>query len=222
VLLCAAGAAAALTFRSGQPEYRPVSAPPHSGFNVIIDAGHGGPDGGAVSRTGFLESHINLAIALRLEMLYNLYGYAPVMTRRTDISIHDSTAETIRQKKMSDLRNRVDLVNKTENALLISIHQNTFSNGRYYGAQCFYGKHPDSEALAAVIQNGLIAHIDPDNKRDIKPIPGSVYLFSHINSPSVLIECGFLSNDAEANKLINGTYQTKLAASIFSSYLQWS
>ena len=206
----------------GQPRTRPVAAPAQAGrCNVVIDAGHGGEDGGAVSPTGYYESHINLAIARRLEMIFNLYGHSTIMTRRTDISIHDGVAGTIRQKKVSDLKNRVKLVNETENALLISIHQNIFAQSRFFGAQCFYNGKPGSETLANALQAQLTQKLDPENKRETKPVPSGVYLFANIDCPAVLIECGFLSNAGDLNKLIDSAYQTKMAAAIFGAYTEW-
>jgi len=184
-------------------------------YTFIIDAGHGGVDGGAVSPTGLFESHLNLQIAIQLESLLNFYGYNAIMTRRSDISIHDNDARTIRQKKMSDLRNRAELVNNTPNALLVSIHQNTFGQTQYRGLQVFHAN--GAADLGKVLQATITTALAPDNTRPTKPVPNSVFLFGAINAPALLIECGFLSNPQDEKLLANPVYQRKLAACIFAA-----
>ena len=134
---------------------------------IIIDAGHGGVDGGATSCTGVLESQINLQIALRLEDLMHLVGVDTVMIRREDISVY-TEGESIAAKKVSDLKERVRIVNSIENAVLISIHQNTFSDPRYSGAQVFYGPSGDSQKLAHTLQQALVANLNPESNRKAK------------------------------------------------------
>lgn len=179
---------------------------------IVIDAGHGGIDGGATSCTGVLESQINLQIALRLESLVSLLGYDTVMIRSTDTSIH-TEGDTIASQKVSDLKNRVKTVNDTERGLLVSIHQNTFSDGRYSGTQVFYGKDDVSKGLAKELQAACIRHIDPSNDRAAKKASG-IYLMEHIQRPGVLIECGFLSNPEEDAKLNDPSYQKQLVTVI--------
>ncbi len=186
---------------------------------VIIDAGHGGEDGGAVSITGIAESQINLAIACKLEAVLALYGIAPQMLRREDISLHDSTAATLREKKVSDLHNRVSMVQAAEDPLLISIHQNTYPEKRYHGAQVFYAPTSGSKELAQQVQQSLREYLDPGNMREIKQIPDTVYLMNHIHCPAVLVECGFLTNPEEEILLRQDSYQQKLAASLASAIL---
>ena len=188
---------------------------------LIIDPGHGGEDGGAVSLTGVCESHINLAIARRLDSALSLVGYPTQLLRQSDISLHDRGAVTIRQKKVSDLHNRADFVNRHDDAVLISIHQNSYPGARYSGAQVFYAPDDASNSLAEHIQNSLIQNLDPTNKRQIKQIPDNLYLFQHITCPAVLIECGFLTNPREEALLQQPDYQTKLAAIIAASYLKY-
>lgn len=179
---------------------------------IIIDAGHGGVDGGATSCTGVLESQINLEIALRLEDLLHLLGYKTYMIRRTDISIY-TKGDTIAAKKVSDLKERVRIVNETDGAVLISIHQNTFSDSRYSGPQVFYPNTKGSRVFAENMQKSLISYLDPNSNRQAKKASG-VYLMEHIRQPGILIECGFLSNPEEEAQLRSEEYQKQLCCVI--------
>ncbi|MBE6984097.1 MAG: N-acetylmuramoyl-L-alanine amidase [Ruminococcaceae bacterium] len=179
---------------------------------VIIDAGHGGEDGGAVSVSGICESGLNLEIALRLNDFLHLFGIETQMIRTSDISIH-TEGNTIAQKKVSDIRNRVSAVENTPNALLVSIHQNHFSEEKYRGAQVFYAETDGSEALAAELQAAIVSQVDSNNHRQCKRAQ-DVYLMEHVSCSAVLIECGFLSNYAEEQLLRDASYQKKLAAAI--------
>lgn len=182
---------------------------------VVIDPGHGGIDGGATSCTGVLESGINLEISLRLRDILHLLGIQTVMTRVTDTSIH-TQGNTIAAQKMSDLKERAALVCNTEHALLVSIHQNTFSESRYYGAQVFYADDPQSKQLAGQLQTALGCSLNSGSNRKAKSAQG-IYLMEHIDCTGVLIECGFLSNPEEEAKLRNAEYQRKLCCVIASS-----
>lgn len=184
--------------------------------SVIIDAGHGGVDTGATSCTGVMESNINLEIALRLRDLLHLMGYQTKMIRTTDISIHTEGSATIAAKKISDLKNRVQIVNETENAILISIHQNHFPVEKYRGAQVFYNRVGGSESLAKLLQNNFVMTINPDSNRKVKRADG-VYLMQNIQTPGILIECGFLSNSEEESLLRDAAYQKKLCSVIAAS-----
>lgn len=181
---------------------------------VIIDAGHGGEDGGATSCTGILESGMNLEIACRLRDMLNLFGYHTIMTRTDDDAIH-TEGSTIAQRKMSDLRNRVSFVNNTPNALLISIHQNYFTDSRYRGAQVFYANTERSRCLAESIQKGFLSTINPGSKRMAKKA-ANIYLMEKINCDGVLVECGFISNNQEEAMLRDPDYQMKVCAVIAS------
>lgn len=182
---------------------------------IIIDAGHGGIDGGATSCTGVLESHINLEIALCLEDLFHLLGYDTVMIRKTDESIY-TQGNTIASQKVSDLKERVRIVNETPGSFLISIHQNTFSDSRYNGAQVFYPKAGDSQKIAQAIQKELIKQLNPSGNRKAKSAKG-VYLMDNINRPGVLIECGFISNREEEAMLRDPVYQRRICSVIASA-----
>ena len=193
-----------------------VSAPIQPSRRVfIIDAGHGGVDGGATSCTGVLESAINLEIALRLNELMQLLGYKTVMIRTTDTSVY-TQGNSIAAQKLSDLKERVRIVNEPENGVLISIHQNTFSDSRYHGPQVFYGGDLSiSKDLGERLQTALTANLSPDSNRKCKKSSG-IYLMEHIENPGVLIECGFLSNPREEAMLRDSVYQKKLCCIIAS------
>lgn len=180
---------------------------------VVIDAGHGGEDGGTVSVSGLRESGLNLEIALRLNDMLHLLGQQTVMVRTQDISVHSSDAVSVAQKKVSDIRNRVALVNEAPQALLVSIHQNHFPESKYRGAQVFYAGTSGSETLATLLQDTLRSQIDPGNRRQCKAAQ-DIYLLSHVDCTAVLVECGFLSNPQEERLLRDGLYQKKLAAVI--------
>ena len=199
-----------------QAESRPVERE----HCIVIDPGHGGEDGGAVSRSGYPESGMNLEISLRLKDLLNLMGYQTKMIRTTDISVY-TKGESLSQKKASDLKERVRCINETEGALLLSIHQNHFPDDRYSGAQVFYAGTEGSEELAKQLQSMLVSELNPGSSRRAKKSSG-VYLMEHIQCPGVLIECGFLSNAAEEARLRDPDYQKKLCgviAAVTSGYL---
>lgn len=185
----------------------------------VIDAGHGGMDGGAVSVTGTYESRINLDIARRLEKLMGLLGYDTVMLRSGEGDL-STEGETVRARKNSDLRNRVAAVNSQSGALLVSIHQNHFTQSRYSGPQVFCAADAASQSLGAGMQSALNAATG--GRRECKTAD-SVYLMNHINCSGVLVECGFLSNPTEARLLENEAYQKKLCtviAAVLAEYAE--
>lgn len=186
---------------------------------VVIDAGHGGEDGGTVSVSGIPESKINLAIALRLEQILALCGVSTSMIRSEDVSVSNG-GSTVSERKVSDLKRRVELVNTTPNALLVSIHQNHFSEPKYDGAQVFYSPMSESKSLAQRTQQLLRSGLDPCNRREIKAAD-SVYLMEQIRCPGILVECGFLSNPEEAALLNTENYQTKLACVLGCALTQY-
>lgn len=188
------------------------SSPPVRKRQIVLDAGHGGIDGGAISYSGIPESRYNLEITLRLRDLFHLLGYETVMIRTEDVSIY-TKGETIAQKKMSDLKERVRIVNETENAVLISIHQNTFSDSQYHGAQVFYADTEGSHPFASQMQNALVQSLNPESNRKCKQSKG-VYLMEHIEKTGILVECGFLSNPEEDALLQTPDYQRKLSCVI--------
>ena len=182
---------------------------------VVIDAGHGGVDGGATSCTGILESAFNLEIALKLNDLLHLLGIDTLLIRETDCSVY-TEGNTIAQKKVSDLKERVRIVNSTPNALLLSIHQNHFSAQKYSGAQVFYASTDGSQLLAKNMQSAFLQTVNPGSNRQAKKADG-VYLMQHIQCPAVLVECGFLSNPQEEYLLRTPEYQQKICCVVACS-----
>ena len=225
--LCLAAALLAvwglLTFALGRldgliaPAIRPVSVT--RAAPLILDAGHGGEDGGAVSVTGVPESRVNLEIVQKLRDTLALYGVDPVVLREEDVSLHDPEASTLREKKRSDLKNRVRAVEAVEGGTLLSIHQNSYPGSQYRGAQVFYAPTGGSRELAELLQTALREELQPDNGRKAKPIPESVYLMNHVSCPAVLVECGFLTNPEEEARLRDGGYQRQLAAVLAGAWL---
>lgn len=183
-------------------------APISGGSVLVIDAGHGGEDGGTTGAAGTAEDEVNLSIAKRLEAMLTLMGYQTRMTR-TDSGSLATEGETIRARKQSDLRNRVALANKYQNSILVSIHQNHFPDPKYDGAQVFFTD--SAESLANAMQASLTTALAPQSRRTAKEASG-IYLMEHITCPGLLIECGFLSNPAEEQKLLSAQYQKHLAA----------
>ncbi len=187
---------------------------------VVIDPGHGGEDGGAVSPGGVAESQINLAVSLRVSDLLRFTGLRTRLTRMEDVTICDQGLDTMRQRKTSDLKNRVKLVEETENAILLSIHQNSLpSSPVTHGAQVFWNRQEGAEALAESIQDALNTAVNAGNGKHPRQIPDSIYLMKHITAPGILVECGFLSNTQETERLQDPAYQLRLAAAVTAGYL---
>lgn len=180
---------------------------------IIIDAGHGGFDGGTSSDDGIIEKDINLKISLYLCEYLNFFGFNTLLTRDKDESLESDGLSTIREKKSSDIHNRMDLMEKTDNALFVSIHQNHYSVEKYYGLQVFYSPNfsEESSQLAQSIQDTVTELLQQDNERQIKKCGTSVYLMYNAVKPAVLVECGFLSNHNESQLLKTEEYQKKLA-----------
>ena len=181
---------------------------------VIVDAGHGGMDGGAVGVNGSLEKDINFSIAMKLKELLKKEKIKLVMTRSKDDMINDKDAGSV---KMSDLNNRVSIANKYKNALFVSIHMNSFKDAKQHGAQIFYSpNNPVSESFANVMKGEFNKYVDSENKREIKN-GGNIHILKKITIPAVIAECGFVSN-AEEEKLLNSDdYQQKIANALLSS-----
>ena len=186
----------------------------------VIDAGHGGEDGGAVSADGTPESGINLEISLRLRDLLHFYGMETCMIRTEDVSVNTPGLATFRERKSSDLKNRTETVNGIPNAVLISIHQNSLpSVPSVHGAQVFYNHIDGAQPLAEQIQSALNQTVNPGNEKRTREIPDTIYLMNHAQAPAVLVECGFLSNAAETQLLKTAAHQKIIAAAIFSGIL---
>lgn len=189
---------------------------------VVIDPGHGGEDGGAVSIDGTAESGINLAVSLRLEGILRFAGVPTEMTRRGDEMVCDEGLDTMRARKVSDIHNRVAMVNAIPDALLLSIHQNSLpSSPVTHGAQAFWNREEGAETLAGILQTDLNTVVNTHRAKEAKPISESIYLINHVTAPAVLVECGFLSNREETAQLQREDYQTTLAAVIAAGCLRW-
>ena len=188
---------------------------------LIIDPGHGGEDGGAVAEDGSKESEINLAVALKMEALCGFLGVNTAMTRDSEILDYPKSANTIRAKKIADQKARIELINSTPNAVLISVHQNTYPSAKPSGGQALYGKVEGSQTLAEIIQTNITLNIDADNNRGAAKISDNIYLMKKAECPAVLVECGFMSNPTELELLKTEEYQAKLAAVFVASYTQF-
>ncbi|MCI8496864.1 MAG: cell wall hydrolase [Clostridiales bacterium] len=182
---------------------------------IVLDAGHGGMDGGAVGNNGALEKDVNLSITLKLRDFLSAFGWQVVMVRDTDTSIHDASAGTIREQKVSDIRNRTAIMNEYQDSTFLSIHQNFFPQTQYHGSQVFYSKNDArSEPLAVSIQQSVCELLQPDNTRVAKAMGKESYLLNHAKVPAVMIECGFLSNPEECARLSDEEYQKKLCMAV--------
>ena len=193
-------------------------------YTVILDAGHGGEDGGAVGADGTMEKDINLSITKKLQQLFLTSGFNVKMIRDSDISVYSDEMNTIKEKKVSDLKNRLNIANENENKnnILISIHQNKFQKSKYNGTQVFYSENnPKSKELANNIKESVIGFLQPDNKREIKPATKDIYILYNCKNVAVMVECGFLSNDLELQKLKDEKYQNKIAFSIYCGFLEY-
>jgi len=188
---------------------------------LIIDPGHGGADGGAVAGDGTKESDLNLAVALKMDALCGFLGVNSIMTRSSEALDYPESAVTIRAKKIADQKARVELINNTPNATLISIHQNIYPGAKPSGAQALYGKVEGSAELAELIQGNFAFYIDEDNKRSAARISDDIYLMKKAECPAVLVECGFMSNPEELARLRTPEYQKMLAAVFVASYTQF-
>lgn len=188
---------------------------------IVIDAGHGNPDGGAESKFGIAEQEINLKIALKLQELLEQSGYVVILTRSDENGIYDLEADTIKEKKVSDMKNRVNIGNTAEAEIFISIHLNKIEQEQYSGYQTFYQKNNElSKELALFIQDNLNFAIQRDNKREILPLTGK-YIMDNMKIPTVTVECGFLSNLEESALLENDDYQMRLAWGIYLGIMDY-
>ncbi len=189
---------------------------------IIIDAGHGGEDGGTQAADGTLEKKINLDISLKINEILLREGFCTVLTRDGDYMIYDNTASTQREKKVSDIHNRMKVIEENGDCILLSIHQNYFTESKYYGTQVFYsGNNPDSKLLADEIQNSVVVSLQPDNTRQIKESGTDIYMLYHAQVPAVMVECGFMSNKEEADKLKDEEYQQRMAESIVDGLITY-
>lgn len=185
--------------------------------SIVLDAGHGGIDGGCVSVSGAAEKGINLSIVQTLRDALEILGFEVTCTREDDRSIHDSGVEGIANQKLSDMKNRLAIINSREHAAVLSVHQNKYTDEKYSGAQMFYAKDSDdSRRLADCMKKQFVGLLQPNNTRETKPVGSEMYLIHNAKSPALMIECGFLSNPAEAKLLESASYQKKVAFTILT------
>lgn len=186
-------------------------------LTVIIDAGHGGIDGGAVGDDGTMEKELNLAVAKKLEAIFDAAGINVIMTRRDDVSLGESTSS---HRKLDDLKARVTLTKQPGKVIFISIHMNKFPVEKYSGLQVYYSKNDGfSKVLAESIQSYSAEYIQPYNSRKAKAAGSEIYVLDNALCPAVLVECGFMSNRAELDNLKNENYQKQLAVCIFAAFI---
>ena len=196
-----------------------TAAMPKDEITVIIDAGHGGRDGGASTEDGVLEKHLNLAVAKKVQALLSCVNVNVVMTRENDIMLADEDSS---HKKRDDLNARLHMADAYENCVFVSIHMNKFPVAKYSGLQVYYSKNnEESRWLAEVIQAKAGEFLHGGNSRTVKAADDSIYILHNIKVPAVLVECGFLSNPEEAALLQTEAYQNKLAALICASVLEY-
>lgn len=207
--------------KSDTPTSVSVSAPV-----IVIDAGHGGEDAGAIAQDGSLEKDLNLKIAKCIQALCEINGNSAIMTREDDRLLYDYYGELddyTGKKKIYDLKNRVKIANEQHDAIFVSIHMNKFSSSKYSGTQIYFSpNNPSSEMLARTLQNSTRTYLQPSNNRQIKRADSSIYVLNSLDCPAVLIECGFLSNEDELGRLKDEKYQASLALVIFSGILSMS
>ncbi len=201
------------------PDSLAVGAEEDAKYTVIIDAGHGGRDGGAVADDdGTLEKHLNLAVAQKLKELLETADVRVVMTRSTDTELASPDSS---HKKRDDLEARVAMTEDYANAILVSIHMNKFPVSKYSGLQVYYSpNHKESITLAEQIQTDALS-LKAENSREVKAAGSSIYLLSHVQIPAVLVECGFLSNYEEKELLKTENYQKMLAMSLYTSIMTY-
>lgn len=202
-------------------KYITVSASYKNRNTVILDAGHGGFDGGAVASDGTVEKDINLKITLASAKFLRQSGFNVILTRENDVSTDDVETEKISTRKKSDLKNRLNLMKDYKDAVFVSIHLNKFTTSAANGSQVFYSRSEESKRLGDCIQKSIVAKLQPENTRVNKLATSSTYLLYNATVPSVLVECGFLSNKSELEKLKDKDYQNKMAFSIYCGILEY-
>lgn len=199
-----------------------ASSMPITQKTVIVDAGHGGDDGGAIGIDGTVEKDINLDIALKLEKILKFYGFNVIMTRTQDVMTCDDGLDSLRKRKISDIHNRYELMRKNPDAIFISVHQNKFEDSSQHGTQVFYsGNDERSKELAEAIQTSVTLTLQRKNDRVVKKSGSGIYLLYHAKIPAVLVECGFISNPDEVKKLKDESYRMKLAILIADGLLKY-
>ena len=204
-----------------QNNYISTVSLPASGKTIVIDAGHGVPDEGAQSSNGTTEAETNLKIALKLQNLLEQSGCTVILTRSDENAIYDIDSKTLKQKKISDIKNRVKIGNESSADIFVSIHLNKIPQSQYDGWQTFYKEGSEEGArLAKTIQENLNKTIQKENNRIAKTID-KVYIIKHVEIPTTIVECGFLSNPDEEKLLLEDDYQNKLAWGIYNGIVDY-
>ena len=187
----------------------------------VIDPGHGGEDAGAVATDGTCEKDLNLQVASLLSTVLELNGCRVVMTRETDTLLYDKYGvldDYTGKKKVYDLKNRLKIAQETENSIYVGIHMNKFPEEKYSGLQVYYSQADErSQELALTVSGDVKSYLQPHNNRPIKRANSSIYILNEAEMPAILIECGFLSNEAELELLKSPEYQKSLALCLFYS-----
>lgn len=203
-------------FSSQAPEMQAASGSVTNISKIIIDAGHGGFDGGAVAADGTLEKDINLLIAQKLAAILRFHGYTVIMTRTEDKGTETDSSAAIADRKKSDMRERLRIMEENPDAIFVSIHLNKFTTSIPTGAQVFYSPNdPESRELGLSLQTTIKRLIQPENERTVKQATKSTYLLYKAALPAVIVECGFLSNKRELELLKTDEYQSKMAFAVF-------
>lgn len=198
-----------------------TSSTPVSNHTIILDAGHGSPDGGAVGDDGSIESDLNLEVVLKLQKLLEASNCTVILTRSDENGIYESSADTIREQKVSDMKNRVKIAEDSSAEMFISIHMNKLPQKQYSGWQTFYKNEDEvSKEVASNIQTSLNYFIKKENSRTIKSISG-IYLTKNVKIPLIIVECGFLSNEEENKLLQTESYKNELAWSIYIGIMDY-
>ena len=196
-------------------------ATPATSKTIVVDAGHGGEDGGAVASDGVMEADINLKIALKLQNLLEQSGATVILTRSDENAIYNLDKKTLRDKKNSDIKNRVKIGNNSSADIFVSIHLNKIPQSEYYGWQTFFKDgSEEGKRLATCIQNNLNEAIQKENKRVPLKI-NNVYIIKHVEIPISIVECGFLSNPEEREQLEDNSYKNKLAWGIYNGVMDY-
>ena len=185
---------------------------------LVIDAGHGGIDGGAIGADGSKESDINLAIALRMKAVCDFFGLETVMTRVDDSRANDA----LTYSEHAELVHRTEITNSVENAVLVSIHQNCYPTAQPSGPQVLYSNNDNSRRFGQLTHDNLVNKLDPENRRLAEPDKTNLYLLKNAKCPAILVECGFVSNHSDITKLTSAWYQTALSAVLTASFIQYS
>ena len=188
---------------------------------LVLDDGHGGFDGGAVSENGMNEQAVNLSVAQRTRALACFFGVKTAMTREDEQALDYDPARSVRENKVADIRAREKIVNSFASPVFVSIHLNNFPDPQYHGAQVFYSANSAAgKPLAEAMQRALVEGCDPENRRAAKQAEDSIYLMRALTCPAVIVECGFLSNPEEESRLADENYHKKLALCIVTGYLR--